>query len=219
MEAEAESAVLPFVASPLGSPLGESPQTVASGVEGFTDGEDTNGLQELANPGKPAKGAGGGEDELDFELDDDGEIEEGEAESDKEEKVEDDIPKEVEVVIKKEDDEDGELNSEDELEEGEVKEDDEDEPTPEAEQKDKQGKSVCRFFGAGKCTWGESCRFYHEMPEQRGKEQQMICNMETKNNLYFRTSKEQSYATGFTQFWPWRKKSASPASSATAKRA
>lgn len=129
---------------------------------GVGDGEVT--ANQASVPELPAKSAGAGEDELDFEVeDDDGEIEDGEAISD------DDAPavatKEAPIASeKKKDGEDGELNSEDELEEGEVKEDDE-EPEPAAAEGEVKPKSVCRFYGSGKCTWGDSCRFSHDVPD------------------------------------------------------
>lgn len=52
------------------------------------------------------------------------------------------------------------MNSEDDdLEEGEVVDDDDDEPTP-----GQRERSPCRFFGKGQCTWGDSCRFSHDLP-------------------------------------------------------
>lgn len=109
------------------------------------------------------------DDELDFEDD----VEDGEAHSDDDED-DDASPKKAKAAAgdgKKEDDEEGEVNSEDDLEEGEVKEDDDeaDANAPEAGTEQKNQKSICRFFGAGKCTWGDSCRFIHQISDQKGK--------------------------------------------------
>jgi len=104
-----------------------------------------------------------GDEELDFEVED--EVEEGEEKSDDESVV---VKKEEKP--KKDDDEEGEVNTDDDLEEGEVKEDDEEEEPKKDDSDQKQKKNICRFFGAGKCTWGDACRFSHELPDQpRGK--------------------------------------------------
>ncbi|KAI1285451.1 Zinc finger CCCH domain-containing protein 18 [Halotydeus destructor] len=96
------------------------------------------------------------DEQLDFEED------EGEVVSDDETKETSGEPKNGEEVgSNKGGDEEGELNTDEELEDGEVKDDDDDDPQPEQKQ-----RSICRFFGAGKCTWGDNCRFYHEMPEK-----------------------------------------------------
>lgn len=52
----------------------------------------------------------------------------------------------------------GQVNSDDDLEEGEVKDDDDDEPVTGPKEKE-----PCRFFGKGQCTWGDSCRFSHDL--------------------------------------------------------
>src|SRR5438874_363353 len=95
MEVTAESAMSPGLDSRFESPAHLA--TGAEGDQGLSEGEDMAHAEMVsaeANDVKPAKGPGSGDDELDFELgeEDDGEIEEGEAESDKEDRAAEKLP-------------------------------------------------------------------------------------------------------------------------------